>query len=61
MKPRGRPPLDRTTPSEGVYVTLPARDYHRAAHLAKVERTTIQAVIRLGLKRLLDPTGNKPS
>jgi hypothetical protein len=53
-RPRGRPPLDPTGhPSAAVHLKLVTMDFDRAAYLARVRRTSIQAVIRAGLARLL--------
>lgn len=53
MKKRGRPPLDPRTPSTPVHLKLATTDYDRADRLATQRRESIQDVIRLGLKRLL--------
>lgn len=54
-RPPGRPPLDRSAsePSADVHLTLPARDYDKAAELARTRKESIQDVIRLGLRHLL--------
>jgi exonuclease VII small subunit len=59
VKRPGRPPLDAaaTSPSEGVYLKLSAKDYDRAEQLAKHCREKLQDTLRRGLKRLLDERG----
>ena len=50
----GRPPLDTTgIPSAPVCLKLKASDYDRIDQLAKQQRTSMQDVIRRGLKHLL--------
>lgn len=56
MKKRGRPGLDPSGPSTPVHVKLRASDYDAADRLAKQSRETVPAVIRRGLRRLLDDT-----
>lgn len=50
----GRPPLDASSPSADVHLTLSAADYDKADKLAKHNRETLQETIRRGLKKLLD-------
>lgn len=50
----GRPPLDTSgTPSAPVCLKLRADDYDQIDKLAKQQRTSMQDVIRKGLKHLL--------
>jgi hypothetical protein len=51
----GRPPLDpqSSSPSAAVCLKLRARDFDAADRLAKQQRTSIQDVLRRGLKRIL--------
>jgi hypothetical protein len=52
----GRPPLDprAPAPSARVNLSLSAADYDKATRRATVHRTTVQDVIRRGLRKLLD-------
>lgn len=52
----GRPPLkgDTDAPSAQVTVRLAASDYDRAHKLATKCRQSVNDLLRLGLKRLLD-------
>lgn len=51
----GRPRLDSSgIPPAAVHLTIPARDYDSAYQIAKQRRESVQAVIRRGLKRLLN-------
>ena len=53
-RPIGRPRLDRSgTPTAAVHLKLRAEDYDRIHRLATEHRTSVQDVIRSGLKRLL--------
>ena len=50
----GRPGLDATgRPSAPVCLKLPASDFDRLDRLARQQRTSMQDVIRKGLKHLL--------
>lgn len=51
---RGRPPLDTSSPSTDVHLTISTSDYDRLQERAKKDRVeSIQEVIRHGIKRLL--------
>jgi len=60
-KRRGRPRLDPTgVPAEGLYLKVTADDYAAASKLAATRRTSIQDVIRRGLRRELLEHHPKP-
>lgn len=53
-KRRGRPRLDPTgPPAEPIYLKVTADDYAAVSKLAATRRTSIQDVIRRGLRREL--------
>lgn len=54
-KRRGRPPLDPTStlPSQELTLSLAAKDYQRVAAIARQHRTSVQAVLRSVVRRLV--------
>ena len=53
MVKRGRPRIDPSSPSAVVNLTLSERQYQQIAQIAKVQRASIQDVIRVSLKAML--------
>jgi hypothetical protein len=50
---RGRPPLDPSDPSVGVYSTLPGKQYDALYGLASRSRVTLSELVRRTLQQLL--------
>lgn len=52
--PPGRPPIDRSDPSQSVTVALPGRVFKELDRVAKEHRTNVQTIIRQRLRVTAD-------